>query len=131
MALLTCRLCGKLFTSAGDKTCPACIAHLDQLYPEVREFLRDRAKTDFNVEEVATEMNVDIRYIQALVDKGYLDRDADRRTLDREDVTRQKLARELENSLKQMKDSAARREAAKNSVVSYGQQRYGEKDKRK
>jgi hypothetical protein len=127
MALLTCKLCGKLLTSTGERICPACLLHLDQLYPDVRDFLRDHAKIDFNVEDVAEEMNVDIRYIQALVDKGYLDRDLGRKDAGREDANRQKLARELENSLKQMRD----RDTSKGSVVSYGRERYGEKDKRK
>jgi hypothetical protein len=131
MALLTCKLCGKLFTSTGDKTCSACVARLDELYPDVREFLRDHPKTEFNVENVADEMDVDIRYIQALVDRGYLERDSDKSAPNKEDLDRQKLAKELENSLKQMKDSAARRESARNTAVSYGQERYGEKDKRK
>jgi hypothetical protein len=132
MALLTCKLCGKLLTSSGgDRICPACITRLDELYPDVREFLRDHPKMEFNVEDVAEGLEVDIRYVQALVDRGYLDRDTDKNTLDREDQNRQKLAKELENSIKQMKDDAARREAARSSVVSYGQERYGEKDKRK
>jgi hypothetical protein len=132
MALLTCKLCGKLLTSSsGDRICPACLARLDQIYPDVREFLRDHSKSEFNVEEVAEGLDLDIRDVQALVDKGYLDRDVDGGTSSREDLNRQKLARELENSLKQMKDSAARREAAKSSVVSYGRERYGEKDKKK
>ena len=120
MALITCKLCGKLLTSSGDKVCPACIARLDQLYPDVREFLRDHPKIEFNVEDVAEGMNVDIRDIQALVDRGYLERDTDKKGWDKEDQDRQKLAKELENSLKQMKDSAARREAARSSVISYG-----------
>jgi hypothetical protein len=131
MALLTCKLCGKIFTSPGDRTCPACVARLDELYVDVREFLRDHSKTDFNVEEVADRMKVDIRYIQALVDMNYLDRDIDKASSSKEDTHRQKLAREFENSLKQMRDSAARREAARNSVVSYGKERYGDKDKKK
>ncbi|MDR1649172.1 MAG: hypothetical protein LBR71_02835 [Synergistaceae bacterium] len=131
MALLTCKLCGKLLTSTGDRICPACVTRLDELYPDVRDFLRDHSKDEFNVENVAEEMDVDIRYVQALVDRGYLDREADKKTLDREDQDRQKLARELENSLKQMKDSSLRREAARSAAVSYGQERYGDKGKKK
>jgi hypothetical protein len=118
-------------TSSGDRICPACLTRLDELYPEVRDFLRDHPKLEFNVEDVAEGMNIDIRYVQALVDKGYLDRDSDKKGWEREDPGRQKLAQELENSLKQMKGSAARRDAARSSVVSYGQERYGDKDKRK
>ena len=131
MALLTCKLCVKIFTSTGGRTCAACISRIDELYPAVREFLRDRPKLEFNVEEVADAMEVDIRYVQALVDMGYLDRESAGGAANDEEKSRQKLAKELENSLKQMKDSAARRDAARSSVISYGRERYGEKDKRK
>jgi hypothetical protein len=132
MALLTCKLCGKLLTSSGgDRICPACVTRLDELYPDVREFLRDHPKMEFNVEDVAEGLEVDIRYIQALVDRGYLDRDTDKNSSDREDQNRQKLAKELENSIQQMRESAARHEAARNVGVTYGQARYGEKGKKR
>jgi len=96
----------------------------------VREYLRDNSKVDFNVETIAEEMEVDIRDIQSLVDQGYLDRDLAKQTSS--DVTRrQKLAQEFENSLKQMKDATVRQSAAKNAAASYGQQRYGDKEKDK
>jgi hypothetical protein len=105
------------------------LSRIDDLYPKVRDYLRDNPKIDFNVETLSEELDADIRDIQALVDMGYLDRDVDRRT-DRATTNRQKLVKEFEDSLKQMKDSSAFRESAKN-VASYGQQRYGEKEKKK
>ena len=128
MPLLSCRLCGKIFTSSGGRTCPACHTRLDELYPRVREYLRDNPKVDFNVETLAEELDSDIRDVQALVDMGYLDRDVDRQS-DADTLSRQKLAKEFENSLKQMKDSSANELSKK--PVSYGQQRYGEKEKKK
>jgi len=92
----------------------------------VREYLRDNSKMDFNVETVAEEMNVDIRDVQDLVDMGYLDRDLGRQASS-DTLRRQKLAKEFENSLKQMKEDASKGKAA----VTYGQQRYGDKDKKK
>ncbi len=130
MPLLSCKLCGKIFTSAGGRTCPACLQRLDELYPRVRDFLRDNPKLQFNVETLSAELEVEIRDIQALVDMGYLDRDLARSTNSQE-ASKQKLAQEFENSLKQMKDSAAQRDSAKSTAASYGQQRYGEKDKKK
>ncbi|MDR2522263.1 MAG: hypothetical protein LBC93_00955 [Synergistaceae bacterium] len=127
MPLLTCKLCGKIFTSSGGRTCPDCHTRLDGLYPKVREHLRDNPKTDFNVDTLANELETDVRDIQALVDMGYLDRDIDRRA-DPETLNRQKLAQEFESSLKQMQESAAQR--AQNAA-SYGQQRYGELNKKK
>ena len=122
MPLLTCKLCGKIFSSSGGRTCPACHKRLDDLYPRVREYLRDNPKTGFNAEMVAAEMEVDIRDIQGLLDLGYLDRDVGSQT-NSETLRRQKLAQEFESSLKQMKDASAQ----SNKPVSYGQQRYGDK----
>ena len=129
MPLLTCRLCGKIFNSSGGRTCQACHSRLDDLYPLVRQYLRDNAKTVFNVETVAEGMEVDIRDIQGLVDLGYLDRDIAGQGSP-EETKRQKLAQELENSVKQMKEASARQDAAKSVAASYGQQRYGDKKKR-
>ncbi len=130
MALLSCKLCGKIFTSAGGRTCPACLERLDTLYPKVRSFLRDNPKLEFNVETLAEALNVEIRDVQALVSMGYLDRDLGGKTSGGE-AEKQKLAREFENSLKQMKDSAMQPDAEKRRPASYGQQRYGEKDKKR
>ena len=121
MPLLTCKLCGKIFSSSGGRTCPACHKRLDDLYPRVREYLRDSPKSGFNVEMVADDLDVDIRDIQGLLDLGYLDRDVDAQS-NSEALRKQKLAQELENSLKQMKTSTQG-----NKPVSYGQQRYGDK----
>ena len=129
MPLQPCRLCGKIFTSSGGRTCPACLKRLDELYPRVRSYLRDNPKEGFNVDMVAEELEVDIRDVQGLVDLGYLDRDIGKQT-DPETVKRQKLAKELEGSLKDMRDATARQNAAKSAAASYGQQRYGEKDKK-
>ena len=124
MPLLTCRLCGKLFTAPGGRTCSDCHTRIDELYPRVREYLRDNPKVAFNVETVSEAMGVDIRDIQGLVDMGYLDRDIGRQT-DPDTLRRQKLAQEFESSLKQMKDPSQGKKS-----VSYGQQRYGEKGKK-
>ena len=128
MALISCKLCGKIFTSAGGRTCSACLSRLDELYPRVRDYLRDNPKMDFNVESLSDELGADIRDVQALVDMGYLARDIGRRA-DNEALNRQKLAKEFESSLQQMKESSAFRESAK-GAASYGQQRHGEKGKK-
>jgi len=101
---------------------------LDELYPRVREYLRDNPKAGFNVEMAAEALEVDIRDVQGLVDMGYLDRDIGKQT-DPDTLKRQKLAQEFEASLKQIKDTS-RQSTAKSSAVSYGQQRYGDKGKR-
>jgi hypothetical protein len=91
----------------------------------LREFLRDNPKVDFNVESLSETLEMDIRDVQALVDMGYLDRNLDK-SGESVDADRQKLAKEFEQSLKQMKDSVAQRDGAQHTA-SYGQQRYGEK----
>ena len=127
MPLLSCKLCEKIFTSPGGRTCPACHARLEELYPRVREYLRDNAKIGFDMETLAGALDVDIRDIQGLVDLGYLDRSAVGGQIDPDAQKRQKLAQEFEASLKQMKDTSARSSAAKSASTSYGQQRYGDK----
>ncbi|MCL2010945.1 MAG: hypothetical protein FWG71_10450 [Synergistaceae bacterium] len=131
MPLLSCRLCGKIFTSSGGRTCSACHARLDKLYPRVREYLRDNPSVGFNVEMVSEALEVDIRDVQGLVDLGYLSRDIGRQT-DVDTLRRQKLAQEFESSLKQMRDTSDQRgDVGKSSAASYGQQRYGDKGKKK
>ena len=76
MALVTCKLCRKIFTAAGGRTCPACKKRLDDLYMKVRDFLRDNPKMEFNVDTLSTSLDADIRDVQALVDMGYLDRES-------------------------------------------------------
>ena len=122
MPLQTCSLCGKIFTSSGGRTCSDCMSRLDQLYPKVREYLRDNPKLNFNVETIAETLEVDIRDVQGLVDHGYLDRDIGRQT-SQEALKRQKLALEFESSLKQMKEDLSKSKTS----VTYGQQRYGDK----
>lgn len=122
MNLVTCRLCGRLFSAARGKICSTCLDELDDLYPKVREFLRDHSKEAFNVEGIAEGMDLDIRQVQALVELGYLDRslgvdgaaDEDRRR-------KEDLARQLQASL----DSSISSKPQESSVRSYGQERYG------
>jgi hypothetical protein len=102
---------------------------LDELYPKVREYLRDNPKAALNIETLAEAMGADVRDVQALVDMGYLDRDTSRQ-VDSEAANRQKLAQEFEKSLKQMKDSSATRDTA-NNAASYGQYRYGDKNRKR
>lgn len=132
MALGTCRLCRKIFTpesgKVGSRVCPDCRERLDSLYTEVRDYLRDHSKDEFNVERVAEELHADIRDVQELVDLGYLNRDVsdEPRTYDPE---RQKLVKAFEASIDKLKASAAAAAAFK--PTSYGQEIYGEKQKKR
>ena len=128
MALVTCSLCRKIFTAAGGRTCPACKKRLDELYLKVRDYLRDNPKLEMNVDTLSEAMNADIREVQALLDMGYLDRDFGE-AMPIGEASRQKLVMELEKSLNEMKAAAASH--AQKGAVSYGQQLYSEKGRRR
>ncbi|MCR5346711.1 MAG: hypothetical protein K6E38_02960 [Fretibacterium sp.] len=126
MSLVTCKLCRKLYNGDG-KICPECRQHLKELYPSVRDYLRDNPNLEFNVETVAEALDVDIRYVQELVSQGYLDRDLPDGMSPEVLSDRQKLAKAFEESLDKMKADAA----VARKPVSYGQEVYGDKSKRR
>ena len=132
MALNTCKLCRKLFTAesgkAGGKVCPECRQRLDELYSDVRHYLRDHPRDEFNVEMVADALSADIRDVQELVDLGYLERDLPEGA-DAPAGDRQKLVKAFEASIDKLKASAAA--AAAHKPVSYGQEVYGDKAKKR
>ena len=132
MPLGTCKLCRKMFTpevgKVGSKICPNCREKLETLYTEVREYLRDHSKDEFDVETVAEKLNADIRYVQELVDLGYLDRDMPDMS-NSYDPERQKLVKAFEASIDKLKASAAAQAAYK--PVTYGQEIYGDKSKKR
>lgn len=126
--IVTCKLCRKLYNGQG-KICPECRQRLDELYPDVRDYLRDNPKLAFNVETVAEALDVDIRYVQELVAQGYLDRDLPEGVSTEVLSDRQKLIKAFESSLDKMKSDAAA--AASRKSITYGQEIYGENTKRR
>ena len=76
MRLTTCRLCARAFPSDGPTACPQCAEKLDSLFRQVREYLRDNPRKALNAEALASELEIDIRYVQALIEMGYLERNA-------------------------------------------------------
>ena len=116
MPLLKCKLCDKIFNSAGGRTCSECLKSLDELYPKVRSYLRDHPDAEFHVDTLAEEMKIDVRKIQALVDMGYLERESHRIIFE----DRQKLAGEFQDALQQMKSTNVAKK-----TTTYGAQRYG------
>lgn len=133
MALVTCKLCRKIFTAAtaADRACPECRKRLEDVYLKVRDYLRDNPKEELNVEMLAEVLEVDIRDVQGLVDLGYLERDfAHGETSESAaEDSRQKLMKELEQARDQMKATAAA--AAQHRPVSYGQTLYGDKARKR
>ena len=122
MNLVTCKLCGRLFSANRGRICTTCLDEIDGLYPKVREFLRDHSKENFNVEQIADGMDLDIRFVQALVELGYLDRGIGADPEAEEEKRRKEtLARQLQASL----ENSASAKASENMGKMYGQQRYG------
>lgn len=72
--LRECRACGKAFVSKGetDVVCPSCRIDMDALYDDVRDFLRDNPKRGFSAAEIAEQLGVEERKIQALLEEGRL-----------------------------------------------------------
>ena len=122
MNLITCKLCGRLFSSARGKICIACLEEVDNMYPKVREYLRDHSQESFNLERISEDMDFDIRYVQALVELGYLDRNLPGESPNEEEKKRkQLLLSELQASL----NSSSAPKSDKMTGKMYGQQRYG------
>lgn len=129
MALVTCKLCRKIYNNAlfNKKVCPDCARRLDDLYSDVRNYLRDNPRAKFNVEDLSEKLGADVRDLESLVELGYLERDKipnDAEDL-KEEQERQKLAKEFEGSLEKMRATVAAMSERKS--VSYGQDVYGDK----
>ena len=122
MALVTCKLCRKIYNNAlfAKKVCPDCARRLDDLYSDVRNYLRDNPRAKFNVEVLSEKL-------------GYLNRDKieiDSASF-KQDDERQKLAKEFEGSIEKMKATVAAMQAQQHKTVSYGQSVYGDKGSRR
>lgn len=74
MALVTCRMCKRVFINSPEEetTCAECMAKLQELYPIVRNFLRDNEKTSFTAYDISKMLNIDIRNIEGLVALGLI-----------------------------------------------------------
>ena len=127
MNLITCKLCGRLFSAARGKICITCLDEVDSMYPKVREYLRDHSQESFNLERISEDMGFDIRYVQALLELGYLDRGLPGEfPTEDEKQRKQLLVSELQASL----NSSAAERQDKISSKMYGQQRYGTNKKK-
>ena len=122
MNLITCKLCGRLFSSARGKICVTCLEEVDSMYPKVREYLRDHSQESFNLERISEDMDFDIRYVQTLVELGYLDRSLPGESpTEEEKKQKQLLLSQLQASL----NSSSAAGSDKMTGKMYGQQRYG------
>ncbi len=129
MALKPCKICGRLYDSARGKYCPQCLQEIDELYPKVRESIRDQKGAEYSVDSLSEEMEIDILRVQALVDLGYLDRNTmgNAGALDEEQRKKEMLAQMLKKSLSATEKDRPQEEQKKHRT--YGQEIYGTRKK--
>ena len=129
MALKPCKICGRLYDSARGKYCPQCLQEIDELYPKVREYIRDQKGAEYSVDSLSEEMEIDILRVQALVDLGYLDRNTmgNAGALDEEKRKKEMLAQMLKKSLSATEKDRPQEEQKKHRT--YGQEIYGTRKK--
>lgn len=74
MALVACEVCRRIFINSaqGETVCPDCVARLQELYPSVRNFLRDNEKTPFTVHELSKILNIEAKNIEGLIALGLI-----------------------------------------------------------
>ena len=75
MALVVCKLCKKAFISGlqEEEFCPDCVVRLRELYPSVRNFLRNHDGELHTAQEVGKLMNIALEDVSALVSMGFLE----------------------------------------------------------
>ncbi|MDR3232036.1 MAG: hypothetical protein LBT65_11400, partial [Synergistaceae bacterium] len=89
MALVVCTMCGRAFINGpqGENICSACTMKLQDLYPVVRNFLRDHEKASYTVYDISRILGIPPRHVEALVSMRMIDTDRPERAL-REDSRR-------------------------------------------
>lgn len=75
MALEICKICKRAFINGpqGESTCPECSAELKEIYPIVRNFLRDNEKSLYTAYDVSRILNIDLKGIEGLVTMGLIE----------------------------------------------------------
>ena len=75
MALVQCRHCRIAYISAPEdkEFCPKCYAHLLEIYPIVRGYLRDHGRRIFTLQDVSDALDIDINDVRGLVTMGLID----------------------------------------------------------
>ena len=125
MRLTTCRLCARAFPSDGPTACPQCAEKLDSLFRQVREYLRDNPRKALNAEALAAELEIDIRYVQAMIETGYLKRDVSGDATG-ETETKRGVVRKLRTSATKSAETPK-----ETSAGMYARNKYGNKGKRR
>ena len=80
MGLVVCKTCKRAFISAQDEElCHECTARLNELYPVVRNFLRNHEKNLYTARDVSKILGVDLRDVEGLVTLGLIDSGSSRK----------------------------------------------------
>jgi hypothetical protein len=75
VALVVCIVCKRAFINGQEKgdICPDCTTKLQEIYPVVRNFLRDHEKESYTVYDISRIFGIPPRNIEALVSAGMID----------------------------------------------------------
>lgn len=93
MALTSCRLCGKVFSSEFEQDiCPECAKYIETIYSEAHDYIKQQ-KQGFSAEQIADVTDVNINEIKRLMNLGYFERDM--QTYGPRPTQRQKLVMEI------------------------------------
>lgn len=106
MPLLTCGLCGKLysFKNAFDKKgiCLDCLQNLDELYSHIHKYIAKLGEIkNVSPQSIADETGMKLEDVNLLFELGFFERDI--QTYSHTTSERQKLAEEFEHELHDMK----------------------------
>ncbi len=65
-----CRQCGRIFTSLGSDTCPACAEEIDEYFRKVKNYIYDHP--DANVTEISEGVKVPEKLVLRFLKEGRL-----------------------------------------------------------
>jgi hypothetical protein len=69
-----CKTCKRAFVNAQDEElCPECTARLKEIYPVVRNFLRNHEKELYTAQDVSKILTIDLKDVEGLVTLGLID----------------------------------------------------------
>ena len=77
MALVVCKICRRAFINSphGEEACPECTIKMHEIYPVVRNFLRDNAKTVYTLYDVNRILGIDLNSLKGLITLGLIGTD--------------------------------------------------------
>lgn len=97
MALVECKVCKRAFINGPeeDETCPECKSKLNEIYPIVRNFLRDNERKLYTANDVSRILGIDLKTIEGLIAMGLI-QTAEKKTDHSSAITPSRVQREPE-----------------------------------